>query len=74
MHIVLVDNGPTRMLEEEGAEMRRCIRCRPCMNLGVVFRQIGGHAYGGANLESPGRWLNEDALLQRTRNRARTID
>ena len=48
MHIVLVDNGRTRMLADHGLrEMLRCIRCGACMNHCVVFRQIGGHAYGG---------------------------
>ncbi|WP_255587204.1 lactate utilization protein B [Hephaestia mangrovi] len=47
MHIVLVDNGRTRMRDEGLAEMLRCIRCGACMNHCVVFRQIGGHAYGG---------------------------
>lgn len=47
MHIVLVDNGRTAMREEGLAEMLRCIRCGACMNHCVVFRQIGGHAYGG---------------------------
>ncbi|HVJ01760.1 MAG TPA: lactate utilization protein B [Sphingomonas sp.] len=47
MHIVLVDNGRTKMRAEGLAEMLRCIRCGACMNHCVVFRQIGGHAYGG---------------------------
>jgi L-lactate dehydrogenase complex protein LldF len=47
MHIVLVDNGRTRMLEGELRQMLRCIRCGACMNHCVVYRQIGGHAYGG---------------------------
>ncbi len=46
MHIVLVDNGRTTMRETGLAEMLRCIRCGACMNHCVVFRQIGGHAYG----------------------------
>ncbi len=46
-HIVLVDNGRTRMLREGLKEMLRCIRCGACMNHCVVFRQLGGHAYGG---------------------------
>jgi L-lactate dehydrogenase complex protein LldF len=46
-HIVLVDNGRTRMLKEGLRDMLRCIRCGACMNHCVVFRQIGGHAYGG---------------------------
>lgn len=47
MHIVLVDNGRTRMLAGEMRAMLRCIRCGACMNHCVVYRQIGGHAYGG---------------------------
>lgn len=46
-HIVLVDNGRTRMLKDGLKEMLRCIRCGACMNHCVVFRQVGGHAYGG---------------------------
>jgi L-lactate dehydrogenase complex protein LldF len=46
LHIVLVDNGRTRMLNDEMREMLRCIRCGACMNHCVVYRQIGGHAYG----------------------------
>jgi L-lactate dehydrogenase complex protein LldF len=45
-HIVLVDNGRTRMLAEGQKEMLRCIRCGACMNHCPVYRQIGGHAYG----------------------------
>ena len=47
MYIVLVDNGRTRMLEGELRQMLRCIRCGACMNHCVVYREIGGHAYGG---------------------------
>jgi len=47
MHIVLVDNGRTKMLADEFRDMLRCIRCGACMNHCVVYRQIGGHAYGG---------------------------
>ena len=46
-HIVLVDNGRSRMLRDELREMLRCIRCGACMNHCVVFRQLGGHVYGG---------------------------
>ncbi len=47
MHVVLVDNGRTRMLADHALrEMPRCIRCGACMNHCVVYRQIGGHAYG----------------------------
>lgn len=46
-HIVLVDNGRTRMIEQGIREMLRCLRCGACMNHCVVFNEIGGHAYGG---------------------------
>jgi L-lactate dehydrogenase complex protein LldF len=45
-HIVLVDAGRARMLAEGLAEMLRCIRCGACLNHCVVYRAIGGHAYG----------------------------
>jgi len=45
-HIVLVDNGRTRMLADGLADMLRCLRCGACLNHCVVYRQIGGHAYG----------------------------
>jgi L-lactate dehydrogenase complex protein LldF len=46
MHVVLVDNGRAVMLANGLREMLRCIRCGACMNHCVVYRQIGGHAYG----------------------------
>lgn len=45
-HIVLVDNGRTNMLSQGMEEMLRCIRCGACMNHCVVYKHIGGHAYG----------------------------
>ncbi|MDN3518647.1 LutB/LldF family L-lactate oxidation iron-sulfur protein [Aquisalimonas lutea] len=45
-HIVLLDNGRTRMLEGRFREMLRCIRCGACMNHCPVYSAIGGHAYG----------------------------
>jgi L-lactate dehydrogenase complex protein LldF len=44
---VLVDHGRTKMLADM-AEMLRCLRCGACLNHCVVYRAIGGHAYGGA--------------------------
>ncbi|MCP1676059.1 L-lactate dehydrogenase complex protein LldF [Natronocella acetinitrilica] len=45
-HIVLLDNGRTRMLGNQFREMLRCIRCGACMNHCPVYSAIGGHAYG----------------------------
>lgn len=47
MHIILVDNGRTKVLSDpEYRESLRCIRCGACLNACPVYRKIGGHAYG----------------------------
>lgn len=46
-HIVLLDNGRTRVLADPLArETLHCIRCAACLNACPVYRQTGGHAYG----------------------------
>ena len=45
-HVVLVDNGRSKMLGGPFREMLRCIRCGACMNHCPVYSAIGGHAYG----------------------------
>lgn len=45
-HVVLVDNGRSRMLAGEFRDMLRCIRCGACMNHCPVYGAVGGHAYG----------------------------
>ena len=47
MHVVIVDNGRTRALAGDLAEILYCIRCAACLNACPVYRTIGGHAYGG---------------------------
>jgi len=47
VHVVLLDNGRTRVLEDElGREALRCIRCSACLNVCPVYERAGGHAYG----------------------------
>lgn len=46
MHIVMVDNGRSKMLKTPYQKMLRCIRCGACMNVCPVYRQITGHGYG----------------------------
>ena len=46
-HVVLLDNGRTRVLEdEEGRQALHCIRCAACLNACPVYGRTGGHAYG----------------------------
>jgi L-lactate dehydrogenase complex protein LldF len=44
-HLVILDNGRTRLLNSPLKESLYCIRCGACMNACPVFREIGGHAY-----------------------------
>ncbi|MEX2545592.1 MAG: lactate utilization protein B, partial [Phycisphaeraceae bacterium] len=46
VHIVLVDNGRSKVLDASTREMLRCIRCGACLNACPVYRKIGGHSYG----------------------------
>jgi len=45
-HVVLVDNGRSKMLGGKFQDMLRCIRCGACMNHCPVYGAVGGHAYG----------------------------
>src|SRR5262245_514826 len=46
-HLVLLDNGRSRILGGPMRESLFCIRCGACLNACPVYRKIGGHAYGG---------------------------
>ena len=45
-HVVLIDNGRTKMLSGAYRSMLRCIRCGACMNHCPVYMSVGGHSYG----------------------------
>ncbi|MFA5891790.1 MAG: LutB/LldF family L-lactate oxidation iron-sulfur protein [Actinomycetota bacterium] len=45
-HLVILDNGRSRILGTEFHEILACIRCGACLGACPVYRQIGGHAYG----------------------------
>jgi L-lactate dehydrogenase complex protein LldF len=48
LHVVLVDNGRRRMRRDPVMrEVLTCLRCGACQNTCPVYRQIGGHSYGG---------------------------
>ncbi|MFW6182195.1 MAG: LUD domain-containing protein, partial [Chloroflexota bacterium] len=46
MHVVLLDNGRSRLLNTKYEEVLQCIRCGACLNACPVYREAGGHAYG----------------------------
>ena len=47
VHIVLMDNGRSRMLAHPVTRHSlACIRCGACLNACPVYQQVGGHAYG----------------------------
>ena len=46
VHVVLLDNGRSRMLARGYGEALLCIRCGACLNVCPVYQEIGGHAYG----------------------------
>ncbi len=46
-HLVILDNGRSRILESPLRESLFCIRCGACLNACPIYRSVGGHAYGG---------------------------
>lgn len=45
-HVVLLDNGRSKLLGTEDQDVLNCIRCGACMNHCPVYGVSGGHAYG----------------------------
>ncbi len=48
-HLIIVDNGRSRMRDSPLREALYCIRCGACLNACPVFRELGGHAYVGSD-------------------------
>ncbi len=46
LHVVILDNGRSRLLGGRYQEMLNCIRCGACLNVCPVYRKTGGSAYG----------------------------
>ena len=46
-HLVILDNGRSRILGSALRESLFCIRCGACLNACPIYRNVGGHAYGG---------------------------
>lgn len=45
-HLVIVDNGRSKILGSEFQSVLQCIRCAACVNVCPVYRHVGGHSYG----------------------------
>jgi len=48
-HLIILDNGRTRLRNSPLRESLYCIRCGACLNACPVFRELSGHAYIGAD-------------------------
>ncbi|MBI5351148.1 MAG: LUD domain-containing protein [Chloroflexi bacterium] len=46
-HLIILDNGRTRLRNSPLKESLYCIRCGACLNACPVFRELSGHAYIG---------------------------
>jgi L-lactate dehydrogenase complex protein LldF len=58
LHVVLVDNGRSRVLGSRLAEILYCIRCGTCLGACPVYREIGGYAYGSVYMGPVGSVLS----------------
>ncbi len=48
LHLVLLDNGRSKLANGPFREMLHCLHCGSCLNVCPVYRTVGGHAYGSA--------------------------
>lgn len=46
VHIILLDNGRSRLVGTPYEEVLQCIRCGACLNACPVYQEVGGHTYG----------------------------
>ncbi|MBS1723349.1 MAG: iron-sulfur cluster-binding protein [Armatimonadetes bacterium] len=46
VHLVILDNGRSKVMNGPYREILRCIRCGACLNACPVYRASSGHAYG----------------------------
>ena len=46
-HLIILDNGRSKILASPLRESLFCIRCGACLNACPIYRSVGGHAYGG---------------------------
>lgn len=46
VHLVILDNGRSDVLNSSFRDALKCIRCGACLNACPVYRQASGHGYG----------------------------
>jgi L-lactate dehydrogenase complex protein LldF len=61
-HVVLLDNGRSRLIGTEFQDVLRCIRCGACMNHCPIYAAVGGHAYGAVYMGPIGAVLSPHLL------------
>jgi L-lactate dehydrogenase complex protein LldF len=62
-HLVLLDNGRTKILQDEIArETLMCIRCGACANICPVYNNVGGFAFDWVHLGPIGSILSPQLL------------
>jgi L-lactate dehydrogenase complex protein LldF len=61
-HVVLVDNGRSKLIGTEAQDVLRCIRCSACMNHCPIYGAVGGHAYGAVYMGPIGAALNPGVM------------
>ena len=57
-HVVLLDNGRSKLIGTEAQDVLRCIRCSACLNHCPIYAAVGGHAYGATYMGPIGAALN----------------
>jgi L-lactate dehydrogenase complex protein LldF len=57
-HVVLLDNGRSKLIGTEAQDVLRCIRCAACLNHCPIYGAVGGHAYGATYPGPIGAALN----------------
>lgn len=61
-HVVLVDNGRSKLIGTEAQDVLRCIRCSACINHCPIYGAVGGHAYGATYMGPIGAALNPGVM------------
>ncbi len=61
-HVVLLDNGRSRLIGTAAEDVLRCIRCGACLNHCPIYGAVGGHAYGTTYSGPIGAALNPGLL------------